>query len=80
MSIPILLVHTPPPKSPQFSENVDFLLEKLLKIELEEALFVRGAKTDVINKDLEEVMAFLLISLFLLLLRGGLNQQERLGF
>ena len=45
-------------------------------MELEEAFFVKGTKTDVINKDLEEVIVFLWISLFLLLLLGGLNQQE----
>ena len=53
-----LLLHTPPPKSPDFSENVDVLLAKLPKRALEEALLVKGIKTDVINKDLEGVTVF----------------------
>ena len=69
-----LILHTPPPLSLSFSGCIVFLLEILPRRELEEAFFVMGTKTDVINKDLEEAMVFLLLSAFLLL-RGGLNQQ-----
>ena len=56
-----LLLHTPPPSSPFFSEYPEPLLVKLLKSELEEAFFVRGTKTDDMNWDFEDVSAFLLL-------------------
>ena len=68
-----LILDNPPPISPVWSGNVEFLLAILPRRELEEAFFEIGAKTDVINKDLDGDMVFLLQSTFLLLL-GGLNQ------
>ena len=54
-----LILHTPPPLSLAFSGCIVFLLAILPRRELEEAFFVIGTKTDVINKDLEEVICFL---------------------
>ena len=74
MSIGTLLVPTSTPKEPLFSKNVEFLLEKLHMMELED-LFFKGAIIDEIIKDFEEVIAALLApSFLLLLLLGGLNQ------